>query len=114
MGKHTKLKAADLSAMPDDLLDEVEGGLRTAFRAAEASIQSGDAAPQIIREMAATGRTLISLAAERRAREKAQRYNARNVPREVVMAYLREQAEEERNRIMREMQRWAAGGGVLG
>jgi hypothetical protein len=114
MGKHKKLTAEPSSATDSDELDLAEQSIRAALAVANAEIETGNAATQILREVAGLTGKLISLAGERRAREKARIYTIKNIPRAVVIAWLREQSDDERGLIVREVAAMAAGGSVLG
>lgn len=115
MGKHVKVggkesvKALALAATPTDTLEMLRSGLVEAFEAVRGALASGDVAPQLVREMAGAARSIVTIESELRAREKARRHTARTVPREVVVAYIRELAEEERARMLLEIAAMAEG-----
>lgn len=111
MGKHTKLTAKELEDADEDTLDLVERHLRDAL---ETGASSAEQSPQVLRELATVGRTLISVSAERRAREKARVYTLKTIPRAVVIGWLREQSQDERDKVMMEVAAMGRGSSVLG
>ena len=72
-------------------------------------LPGGDVAPALVREMAGAARSICTIEGELRAREKARRHTARTIPREVVVAYVRELSEEERARFVMECAAMAEG-----
>lgn len=115
MGKHVKVSAklAETGAepakrakryadTPTDKLEKLSSGLEEAFEAIRTALQEGEVAPALVREMAGAARSICTIEGELRAREKARRHTARTIPREVVVAYVRELSEEERARFVME------------
>ena len=115
MGKHVKVsakmaesaseperRAKKYADTPTDTLEMLRSGLVGAFQAVERALQEGEVAPALVREMAGAARSICTIEGELRAREKARRHTARTIPREVVVAYVRELSEEERARFVME------------
>lgn len=115
MGKHVKVsgkaatKATRYAETPTDTLEMLRAGLVRAFGAIDQALHDGEVAPALVREMAGAARSICTIEGELRAREKARRHTARTVPREVVVAYIRELSEEERARIVMEISAMAEG-----
>jgi hypothetical protein len=122
MGKHVKVsgKVADVGAEPEkragkyaetptDTLEMLRSGLVGAFEAIQVALQTGEVAPALVREMAGAARSICTIEGELRAREKARRHTARTIPREVVIAYVRELSEGERSRLVMEISAMAEG-----
>ena len=114
MGKHKKMTAAPVAADGIDDLDLAEAALREALALARGQLGSGGESPQLLREIGGLADKLVGLAAERRARAKLQVHTVRNLPRELVVAYLRELGEDERTALIQELRKMNAGGSVLG
>ena len=108
MGKHVKVsgkaavKAGKHAETPTDTLEMLRAGLVRAFRAIDQALEEGDVAPALLREQAGAVRAICTIEGELRAREAARRHTARTIPREVVVAYVRELSEEERARFVME------------
>lgn len=122
MGKHVKVsaKVADVGAEPEKRakkyadtptakLEKLSAGLEEAFEAIRNALQEGEVAPALVREMAGAARSICTIEGELRAREKARRHTARTIPREVVVAYVRELSEEERARFVMEISAMSEG-----
>jgi hypothetical protein len=122
MGKHVKVsakvasegaepekRAGKYAETPTDTLEMLRTGLVGAFRAVENALQTGEVAPALVREMAGAARSICTIEGELRAREKARRHTARTIPREVVIAYVRELSEGERSRLVMEISAMAEG-----
>lgn len=115
MGKHVKVsgkaatKATRYAETPTDTLEMLRSGLVEAFTAVREALSGGEVAPALVREMAGAARSICTIEGELRAREKARKHTARTVPREVVIAYIRELSEEEQARIVMEIQSMAEG-----
>ena len=115
MGKHIKVsgkeaaKAGKYAETPTDKLEMLSAGLVRAFQSCDTALQEGEVAPALVREMAGAARSICTIEGELRAREKARRHTARTIPREVVIAYIRELADEERARILMEISAMAEG-----
>jgi hypothetical protein len=122
MGKHVKVsakvasegaepegRAGKYAETPTDTLEMLRSGLVGAFQAVEQALQNGEVAPALVREMAGAARSICTIEGELRAREKARRHTARTIPREVVIAYVRELSEGERSRLVMEISAMADG-----
>ena len=115
MGKHVKVsgkeatKGGKYAETPTDTLEMLRAGLVEAFTAVREALSGGDVAPALVREMAGAARSICTIEGELRAREKARRHTARTIPREVVVAYVRELSEEERARFVMECAAMAEG-----
>jgi len=115
MGKHVKVsgkeatKAGRYAETPTDTLEMLRSGLVEAFGAVRTALQEGEVAPALVREMAGAARSICTIEGELRAREKARRHTARTIPREVVIAYVRELSEGERSRLIMEISEMAEG-----
>jgi hypothetical protein len=81
--------------------------MRTVERLDEA--MEHEVVPQLAREQNGTIRAIVSIDAELRAQETARIHTARSIPREVVVAYVRELSEEERARFVMEVSAMAEG-----
>lgn len=112
MGKHVKLGAKQVPATADaglDALDLAEQSLNQALKLANDMVTAGDAPVQLLRAIDGLSGKLTAVSAERRARDKARVHTARTIPREVVVAYVRELSEEERARFVMEVSAMAEG-----
>jgi len=116
MGKHTKLQkrvvkanAAPSAATPsapvtiDSMLQGWVVRLERLYSNIEATVESGEATPAILRESAAIARALVSVSAEIRAREKAANLLAEDLSTSDVIRWFRTLHVQERESVVREL-----------
>lgn len=77
MGRHLKLAPPSTARVPDaseQLLDRTKAHLEHLLGAVEATLETGECTPALVRESAAVARAVTSLSAEMRQRERHIKY----------------------------------------
>lgn len=112
MGKKTE-QVDKIQALTRATVDELELQLEV-IRARREELIEGGFDKDLSAAAAALARAITAVAAEDRAREKARVYNLKTISRAVVVAWLREQSNDERDKLMREVVAMNSNSSVLG
>lgn len=117
MGKHTKLAATNgrkrgLATAPlvvdsttfDSMVQRWNALLERMLESVETTLAKGEATPALLREAANIARAIVNVAAELRARDKAEKERGDELSRAVVVQWFRTRALDERRRFLLELE----------